>query len=79
MGEKGITTVEKADEYIEETSRRYGDYKRILNSLGVVGRMATDGERKIIDKWFDEWDFLLERILEHGQKTVGISNPNVIM
>lgn len=74
---KGITTVEKADEYIEETSRRYGDYKRILNSLGVVGRMATDGERKIIDKWFDEMGFSLERILDACQKTVGIQNPNV--
>lgn len=77
MGEKGITTAEQADEYIEETSRRYGDYKRILNSLGVVGRMATDGERKIIDKWFDEMGFSLERILDACQKTVGIQNPNV--
>ena len=74
---KGITTAEQADEYIEETSRRYGDYKRILNSLGVVGRMATDGERKIIDKWFDEMGFSLERILDACQKTVGIQNPNV--
>ena len=39
--------------------------------------MATDGERKIIDKWFDEMGFSLERILDACQKTVGIQNPNV--
>ena len=39
--------------------------------------MATDGEKKIIDKWFDEMGFSLERILDACQKTVGIQNPNV--
>ena len=75
--ERGIKTAEEADEYLEAAGKRYGDYKRILNSLGVVGRMATDGEKKIIDKWFDEQGFSMERILEACQKTVGIQNPNV--
>ena len=75
--EKGIDTAEKADEYLEMSGKRFGEYKRILNSLGVVGRMATDGEKKVIDRWFDEMGFSVERILEACGKTVGIQNPNV--
>lgn len=75
--EKGIKTAEEADEYLETSALRYGDYKRILSSLGIVGRIATDGEKKIMDKWLDEMGFSLERVLEACYKTVGIQNPNV--
>lgn len=75
--EKGIKTGQEAEEYLELSGKRYGDYKRILNSLGVVGRMATDGEKEVMDKWFDEMGFSLERILDACHKTVGIQNPNV--
>lgn len=75
--EKGIGTAAEAEEYLELSGKRYGDYKRILNSLGVVGRMATDGEKEIIDRWFDEMGFSVERILDACHKTVGIQNPNV--
>lgn len=75
--DKGITTAEQADEYLETSAARYGDYKRILSSLGIVGRIATDGEKKLMDKWIDEMGFSTERILEACQKTLGIQNPNV--
>lgn len=75
--EKGINTAEQAEEYLEASGKRYGEYKRILSSLGVVGRVATEGEKKVIDRWFDEMGFSVERILEACGKTVGIQNPNV--
>lgn len=75
--ERGITTGAQAEEYLEMSGKRFGDYKRILNSLGVVGRMATDGEKEMMDKWFDEMGFSVERILDACHKTVGIQNPNV--
>lgn len=75
--ERGITTEAQAEEYLEMSGKRFGDYKRILNSLGVVGRMATDGEKEMMDKWFDEMGFSVERILDACHKTVGIQNPNV--
>ena len=73
----GIKTSEQADEYIEKTTTRFGDYKRIMHALGIVNRVATDGERKVIDRWLDEMGFALERVLDACQKTVGIANPNV--
>ncbi len=75
--ERGIETADEAEEYLELSARRFGEYKKILNSLGVVGRIATDGEKKIIDKWFDEMGFSIERILDACRRTVGIQNPNV--
>ena len=75
--ERGIKTGDEARELAEQSSKRFGEYKRILSSLGIVGRVATDAERDLIDKWFDEMGFSLERILEACGKTIGIQNPNV--
>lgn len=75
--EKGLKTAAQAEEYLEASGQRYGDYKRILSSLGIVGRLATDGEKRLMDKWFDEMGFSTERVLEACYKTVGIQNPNV--
>lgn len=73
----GIKTAREADEYIESISEKYAQYKKILNALGIMGRTATDGEKKIIDRWLGEMGFTLERVLEACAKTVGIANPNV--
>ena len=75
--EKGIKTADEAEQHLELTAKRFAEYKRILNSLGIVGRMATDGEKEIIDRWFDDMGFSIERIIDACHKTVGIQNPNV--
>lgn len=75
--EKGIKTSAQAEEYLEASGQRYGEYKRILSSLGIVGRLATDGEKKLMNKWLDDMGFSIERVLEACYKTVGIQNPNV--
>ena len=75
--ELGIKTAEEADAHTEKLTRRFGDYKRIMYALGIVSRTASDGEKKIIDRWLDEMGFSIERILDACQRTVGIANPNV--
>lgn len=75
--ELGIKTAEEADAHTEKLTKRFGDYKRIMYALGIVSRTASDGEKKIIDRWLDEMGFSMERILDACQRTVGIANPNV--
>ncbi len=75
--ELGIKTAEEADVHTEKLTKRFGDYKRIMYALGIVNRTASDGEKKIIDRWLDEMGFSMERILDACQRTVGIANPNV--
>ena len=48
----------------------------MLNARGF-SRNATEEERRIMDTWFDEMEYDIERVLEACRKTSGISNPNI--
>lgn len=72
-----ITNVEALQEYFEVNDERYYKYEKIMKSLGFKGRYLTEGERKVVDKWFSKWEFTLEVVLRACDYTRNISNPNV--
>lgn len=74
--EQGLKTIEQVEAFLEETDNRHYLYKRILRSLGFM-RNPTEAEKTIIDSWFDDMKFEIEKILEACKKTTGISNPNL--
>ncbi|NCB42019.1 MAG: DnaD domain protein [Clostridia bacterium] len=74
--QKGYKTVSDVENYLAETDNRHFLYKRILKALGFI-RNSTEEERRIIDTWFDDMGFDIERVLEACKKTSGISNPNI--
>ncbi len=73
---QGLKTAEQIEDYLEETDNRHYLYKRILRALGFL-RNATEEEKRIIDTWFDQMGFSIEKVLEACKKTTGISNPNI--
>lgn len=73
---KGLRTAAQAEEFLEGNDRRYYMYRRVLSALGFT-RNPTENERIIMDRWFDEFDFPMDTILEACAKTSGISNPNM--
>lgn len=60
---RGIKTVEDVAEHYETNNRRYYQYDKIMKSLGHLGAI-TDGQKQMIDKWIDEYEFSMEVILE---------------
>lgn len=74
--EIGLKTEEDVNKHIASIEQRYMQYKKILQSLGL-NRGVTDAEKEIIDKWFNEMKFSLERILEACCKGSFIPNPNI--
>lgn len=74
--QQGLRTVVDVEQHLENTDARHFLHKRILKALGF-SRNATEEERRIIDTWFDELDYDIERVLEACRKTSGISNPNI--
>ena len=74
--EKGFTTVDQVTDYLNEVDERYYKYDRIMKALGLNYRRPTEYEEKIMDKWFDEKGYNMDKILEACSKTSGISNPN---
>ena len=74
--EKEFKTIEAVQEYLNDVDQMYYKQKRVMKALGFT-RNATEAERAIIDKWFDEMKFTMERVLDACNKTAGISNPNI--
>lgn len=74
--EQGFETAADAQSYLEELERKYGAHKRVLQALGM-NRNATEAEAELMDCWFDEMGFSLERVLEACARTTSISNPNL--
>lgn len=73
---QGLRTIEQIENYLEETDSRHYLYKRVLRALGFM-RNATEEEKRIIDIWFDQMGYSIDRVLEACKKTSGISNPNI--
>lgn len=73
---QGLTTSDLIDEYLEAFDQKFVRYKRVLQALGL-SRNATEEERRIMDVWFEEQGFNMDKVLEACGKTAGISNPNI--
>lgn len=73
---RGLSRIKDIRDYIESANERKGEYKKILSSLGLI-RPITAAEKKLVDSWFDEKGFELERILDACEKASFIQNPNL--
>ena len=73
--EEGYYTVDQVKEHLAEVDSRFYEYKRVLTALGM-NRMPTEGEKKMMDSWFDELGYSMDKVLEACDKTVGITTPN---
>ena len=74
--DEGLSNVLAVEEYLKNTDQRHYLYKRVCRALGFA-RNATEEEMKIMDRWFDDMGYNIERVLEACGKTSGISNPNI--
>lgn len=72
---EGIFTFKDAEKYLDDTELRRNQYKRIMQALGFY-RNPTEAEQNMIDKWFDDMGFSMEKVLEACSRTTGIGNPN---
>lgn len=73
---QGLKTTEEVEEYLEQTGRRQGNYKRVLQSLGM-NRGATEAEKRMMDTWFQDMHYNIERVLEACDTTLSTPNPNL--
>lgn len=74
---KGITNVEGLLEHLKKQDERVYCYERIMKSLGFFGRNISEGERKVVDKWFDDYGFSLEMVLKACENTKKTANPSI--
>lgn len=73
---RGLSTAEEVNESLAAGDRNYAMYKAVMKELGFH-RNATEPEKHIMDGWFSDMEFSLEKVLEACKKTTGIANPNI--
>ena len=65
--EKGITTVEEAK---EENVKYFNENKAVLKAFGIYDRVLAPVELRFVKKWFDEYGFSTEIVVEAISRTV---------
>ena len=73
---KGLSSPAQVEEYLQGIDRHYDLQRQIFQALGFH-RSATEEEKRIMNKWFDDYGFALDKIKEACGKTAGIANPNI--
>ena len=73
----GITNTEALQEHFKTQDERFYRYGRIMKSLGMNSQQPTEEQMKIIDKWFETWNFSMDIVLKACDNTAHISNPNI--
>ncbi len=72
--DEGYYTVDAVREHLEDVDNRFYEYKRVMTALGMH-RMPTEAEKRMMDSWFDEKGFNMDKVLEACGQTVGITTP----
>ncbi len=73
----GLTNMESLNEYFKTNDEKYHRYDRILKALGLGSRQASENDQKVIDKWFETWNFTMDMVLKACENSSKISNPNI--
>lgn len=71
-----IYTPEDVKNSFSEKSKRFMMIKTIFNELGF-SRKPTRQEKELIDKWFDDYNFDIEMILQACSKSSNVPNPSI--
>lgn len=75
--DQGITNVTALQEYFRKNNERFYRYEKIMKSLGYGKRMASEGEMKVIDKWFEEYKFPMDLVLKGCENSKKTANPSI--
>ena len=67
FNEKGITTVEEAK---EDNVKFYNENRAVLKAFGIYDRVLAPVESRYVKKWFDEYCFSPEIVVEAINRTV---------
>lgn len=76
FNEKGITTYDEVCNELNKSDKLYIIYNNIMKSLGITGRTISIGEKKLADKWLDEYKLSEEQILKECEKTTSSNSPS---
>lgn len=75
--DNGIINLEKLEDHLDNTDRKYIYYDKIFKALGFNFRQPSKAEKETIDIWIDKWDFSIDMILKACENSKKTSNPSI--
>lgn len=74
---EGLRDVISVEKHLNEADRKNSLHKRVFKALGFSSRNPTEEEQRIMDTWFDDMEFAIDKVLEACKKTAGIPKPSI--
>ena len=75
--DEGITTIDLVIERFKTQDERFYRYNKVMKSLGLGHKGINHGDLKIIDKWFDSYEYTMDLILKGCERSSNTSNVTV--
>lgn len=75
--DSGLITLDKLEEHLENSDRKYMYYDKVFKALGFNFRQPSKAEKEAMDIWIDEWEFSLDMILKACENSKKTSNPSI--
>ncbi|RKD22209.1 DnaD and phage-associated domain-containing protein [Caminicella sporogenes DSM 14501] len=75
--DNGIIDMNKLEEYLEKTDKKFIYYDKIFKALGFNFRQPSKAEKEVMDIWIDKWGFSLDLILKACENSKKTSNPSI--
>lgn len=73
----GITNAEQLEIHMSQNEEKHHRYQLVKKAIGAVNSLPTESEKKIMDRWFEDWKFSLELVLKACEKSSATANPSV--
>lgn len=73
----GIINLEKLEDHLDNSDRKYIYYDKIFKALGFSFRQPSKAEKETMDIWIDKWDFSIDIILKACENSKKTSNPSI--
>ncbi len=75
--DRGLTNIDAVINHFKDEDEKYYRYQKVMRSLGFDNRPISQGEMKVIDKWFEEYNFSMEMVLKGCENSSKVANPSI--
>lgn len=75
--DEGLTNIDSVIEHFKTQDERFYRHQKVMKSIGLGNKGITDGDMKIVDKWFNEYKYTMEMVLRGCENASKTSNPTV--
>ena len=73
----GLTNIDAVMEYFKTADAVYYRYGRVMKALGLSNKGITEGDLKLINKWFDEYKFTMDLVLKACESSSKVQQVSV--